>query len=98
MQSAPVPRPTTVIGEQLMAKRGPMRGILATTPPVSKLRLFWVASKVDVQHFKVPLLQLSVRAAMGSGAAATTEERARTGKRRADGRMNILAKLWGLER
>lgn len=65
---------------------------------MSKLRLFWVASKVDVQHFKVPLLQLSVRAAMGSGAAATTEERARTGKRRADGRMNILAKLWGLER
>jgi len=34
---------------------------------------------------------------MGPGAAATTEERARTGKRRADARMNILTELWGSE-
>jgi len=46
-----------------------------------------------VQHCRVPLLQLlSVRAAMGSGAAATTEERASTGKRRVDAE-NIFAEL-----
>jgi len=50
-----------------------------------------------LQHCRVPLLQLlPVRAAMGSGPAATTEERAITGKRKADARMNILTKLWGL--
>lgn len=44
-QLAPVPRPKPVMGEQLIAKRGPTTGMLATTPrrPWSRLRLVWVA-------------------------------------------------------
>lgn len=45
----------------------------------------------------MPLLQLEPPRATGSGAAATSEERATTGKRRADARKNILPELRKLE-
>lgn len=45
-----------------------------------------------MQHCRVPSLQVSL-AAIESGAAATTEERVRTGKRKADTRMNIFTEF-----
>ena len=47
-----------------------------------------------LQHWATPLLQAAPPRATGSGAAATSEERATTGKRRADARKNILRGLW----
>lgn len=46
--------------------------------------------KTELQHCTAPLLQLLSRAESVAGAAVTTEERARTGKKRGDARMNIL--------
>ena len=67
------------LGRSVSSRRQRMRGRTST---------------VLSQHCRLPLPQLLLaRATMGPGAAAATEERTRTGKRRLDARMNMLTEL-----